>query len=111
MVTQIKFWHWLGRLAPMVTLLGLCLSLWLGPDSWTDYLIISIAVSFGIIAFAWWWWVIIAVKDLTDMLKKNQEDFIKVSDDIGKLRTDMSKSRKPRVAHNDPDNDLNKPKD
>ena len=45
------------------------------------------------------------------MLKKNQEDFIKVIDDIGKLRTDMSKSRKPRVAHNDPDKDLNKPKD
>ncbi len=111
MVTSIRFWQWLGRLAPMVTLLGLCLTLWLGPDTWADYLIIAIAVSFGLIAFAWWWWVIIAVKDLTDMLKKNQEDFIKVIEEISILRKDMSKSRKPRVAHNDPDKDLNKPKD
>ena len=59
----------------------------------------------------WWWWVIIAVKDLTDMLKKNQEDFIKVIEEISILRKDMKQSRKPRVAHHDPDKDLNKPKD
>lgn len=111
MVTSIRFWQWLGRLAPMVTLLGLCLTLWLGPDTWADYLIIAIAVSFGLIAFAWWWWVIIAVKDLTDMLRKNQDDFIKVIEEISILRKDMKQSRKPRVAHHDPDKDLNKPKD
>ena len=108
MLRHIKFWQWLGRLAPMVALLGLCLTLWLGPDTWSDIVIIAIAVIFGLIAFAWWWWVIFAVKNLTDMLRQNQEDFIKVVKEIGDLKTELSKGRRAsRRADIPPEKDLN----
>ena len=82
---QVKFWQWLGRLAPIAGLLAVCLALYFDPDHWTDIIIIAIAISFGSIAFAWWWWVIFAVKNLTDMLKQSQEDFITVIKEIGDL--------------------------
>tara|TARA_B100000212_G_scaffold75301_2_gene53268 strand:- start:304 stop:642 length:339 start_codon:yes stop_codon:yes gene_type:complete len=108
MLGHIQFWQWLGRLAPMVALLGLCLTLWLGPDTWSDVVIIAIAVSFGIIAFAWWWWVIFAVKNLTDMLKQSQEDFLKVIKDIGELKHEISKGRRAsRRSDVPPEKDLN----
>lgn len=111
MLGQIKFWQWLGRLAPMVSLLVLVLTLFLEPTNWKEYVLIAVASGFGCIAFVWWWWVIYAVKNLTDMLHKSREDFLKVIEDISKLRSDMHSTRKTRIVHNDPDKDLNKPKD
>ena len=105
---QVKFWQWLGRLAPIAGLLAVCLALYFDPDHWTDIIIIAIAISFGSIAFAWWWWVIFAVKNLTDMLKQSQEDFITVIKEIGDLKNEISKGRRAnRRSDVPPEKDLN----
>lgn len=115
MLGHIKFWHWLGRIAPMVALLALCLSIWLDPEHWTEYVIIAIAVAFGSIAFAWWWWVVFAVKNLTEMLSKSRDDFEKVVIEIGSLKEELQKGRRARIIERDNvipfEKDLNHPKD
>ncbi len=115
MLGHIKFWHWLGRIAPMMALLALCLSIWLDPEHWTEYVIITIAVAFGSIAFAWWWWVVFAVKNLTEMLSKSRDDFEKVVIEIGSLKEELQKGRRARIIERDNvipfEKDLNHPKD
>ena len=115
MLGHIKFWHWLGRIAPMMALLALCLSIWLDPEHWTEYVIITIAVAFGSIAFAWWWWVVYAVKNLTEMLSRSKDDFEKVVTEISSLKTELQKGRRARIIERDNvipfEKDLNHPKD
>ena len=100
---QVKFWQWLGRLAPIAGLLAVCLALYFDPDHWTDIIIIAIAISFGSIAFAWWWWVIYAVKHLTEMLAKSREDFGTILTEIVDLKKEISKSRRNKIVQ-DSDN-------
>ena len=90
---QVKFWQWLGRLAPIAGLLAVCLALYFDPDHWTDIIIIAIAISFGSIAFAWWWWVIYAVKHLAEMLAKSREDFGTILTEIVDLKKELMDSR------------------
>ncbi len=111
---NVNYWHWLGRIAPMFALLGLCLVLWMSPEHWTEYAIITIALAFGTVAFAWWWWVIVAVKNLTEMLAKSRKDFDDVIQEIGALRIELNKSRRARYIERDNvipfEKDLNTPK-
>jgi|TARA_B100000427_G_C14982886_1_gene366112 hypothetical protein len=99
----------------MMALLALCLSIWLDPEHWTEYVIITIAVAFGSIAFAWWWWVVFAVKNLTEMLSKSRDDFEKVVIEIGSLKEELQKGRRARIIERDNvipfEKDLNHPKD
>ena len=100
---QVKFWQWLGRLAPLTGLLAIALTLYFNPANWTDYIIIIIAVSFGTIAFAWWWWVIFAVKHLTEMLSKSRDDFMTIITEIGDLKREINKGRRNKIVR-DSDN-------
>ena len=91
---QVKFWQWLGRLAPIAGLLAVCLALYFDPDHWTDIIIIAIAISFGSIAFAWWWWVIYAVKDIFTMLNRANKKFEEVLFEIKKIKIETNKLKK-----------------
>lgn len=90
---QVNLWVWLGRIAPLTSLLAIVLELTLDLTGWLDYLLIATAVSFGTVAFVWWWWVIYAVKDLNKLLDKQTAKFDHIIREIKSVKAELRKQR------------------
>jgi len=86
---QVNFWSWIGKVAPLTALVGLILALTFDVDTWVDWIVCGIALSFAIVAFTWWWWVIYAVKDLFNLLTNTNKQFEKILTDIKEVKDDI----------------------
>ena len=86
---QVTFWSWVGKVAPLTALTILSLVVFFDFDTYTDYFIGFVALSFAVVAFTWWWWVIYAVRDLNKLLERTTEKFEHVIDEIKKLKKDL----------------------
>lgn len=91
---HVKAWSWIGKVAPLSALFAVLLVLIFDFDTVGDWIIGSIAFSFGVVAFTWWWWVIYAVKELNKLLTTTTERFEQVMKDIKDLKTDLRKDKK-----------------
>ena len=91
---QVKTWSWIGKVAPLSTLLAVVLILVFDFQGALEWTIGSIAVAFGVVAFTWWWWVIYAVKELNQLLSTTTERFDQVIKDIRSLKEDFRKKDK-----------------
>ena len=91
---HVTIWAWLGRVAPLTALFALGLELLYQPTGFLEYIVIGVAISFGVTAFIWWWWVIYAVKDLNIMLQSATDRFETVIVEIKKVQKEISKSKK-----------------
>jgi len=88
---QVNLWVWLGRIAPLTSLLALGTILMFDVSGWVEYIVIGIAISFGVIAFTWWWWVIYAVKDLSGMLSDANVKFGKIITELKEIKEEFKK--------------------
>lgn len=88
---QVKLWAWLGKVAPLTALTGLCLVIFFDFTTYTEYFIGAVALLFAVVAFTWWWWVIYAVRDLNSMLNKTTDKFDQVIAEIKKLKRDLKR--------------------
>jgi heme/copper-type cytochrome/quinol oxidase subunit 2 len=93
---QVTVWAWLGRVAPLTALFALALELIYQPTGWLEYIVIGVAISFGVTAFIWWWWVIYAVKDLNEMLQSATDRFDIVIFEIKKVHKELSATKRKR---------------
>ena len=93
---QVQWWHWAGKVLPMIALMVLCLVIVFDLTKIRDIVVCSIAVAFGAVAFTWWWWVMGAVKALTDLLTSAQTRFGEVLTEIKDLRKDMNDKNKKK---------------
>jgi heme/copper-type cytochrome/quinol oxidase subunit 2 len=86
---QVDIWSWVGKVAPLTALTILSLVLFFDFETYTDYFIGFVALSFAVVAFTWWWWVIYAVRDLNKLLERTTEKFEHVIAEIKKLKKDL----------------------
>ena len=86
---QVTIWSWVGKVAPLTALTILSLIVFFNFETYTDYFIGFVALSFAVVAFTWWWWVIYAVRDLNKLLERTTEKFEHVIDEIKKLKKDL----------------------
>lgn len=86
---QVDVWSWIGKVAPLTALTILCLVVFFDFNTYTDYFIGFVALSFAVVAFTWWWWVIYAVRDLNKLLERTTEKFEHVIEEIKKLKNDL----------------------
>ena len=63
-------------------------------DTWLETVLIFIALSFSITAFAWWWWVIYAVRDIFTMLNQANKKFEQVLFEIKNIKIETNKLKK-----------------
>jgi len=85
---SLKYWVWLGRLAPLTALMLLLISISLDMSSFTSWLVLGICILFAITAFAWWWWVIFAVKDIFNLLQDANKRFKQVLVELKQIKKD-----------------------
>ena len=88
---QVSVWVWLGRVAPLTSLLALGTILIFDVTGWVEYAIVGIAISFGVIAFVWWWWVIYAVRDLNGMLQEANQKFGNIITELREIKEEFKK--------------------
>lgn len=93
---QVGLWAWIGRVAPLSALMVLCLVMFYDIDTWLDTVLLFVAISFSITAFAWWWWVIYAVRDIFTMLSSANKKFEQVILEIKKIKIETNKLKKKR---------------
>jgi len=91
---HVKIWAWMGRVLPLTALFALILVLIFDIAHFYDWVLLIIAVGFGVTAFTWWWWVIYAVKSLTDMLEDNRLKFLEVVKELKTIRRDLKREQK-----------------
>jgi len=72
----------------------LCLVMFYEIDTWLETVLIFIALSFSITAFAWWWWVIYAVRDIFTMLNQANKKFEQVLFEIKNIKIETNKLKK-----------------
>jgi len=85
---SLKYWVWLGRLAPLTALMLLMIAISLDMSSFTSWLVLGICILFAITAFAWWWWVIFAVKDIFYLLQDANKRFKQVLVELKQIKKD-----------------------
>lgn len=93
---QVGLWAWIGRVAPLSALMVLCLVMFYDIDTLLDTVLLFVAVSFSITAFAWWWWVIYAVRDIFTMLSRANKKFEEVILEIKKIKIETNKLKAKR---------------
>jgi ABC-type bacteriocin/lantibiotic exporter with double-glycine peptidase domain len=93
---QVTVWSWLGRVAPLTALFVICLMLFFDVDTWTETVLILIAILFSITAFTWWWWVIYAVRDIFTMLNQANKKFTQVLSEIKQIKIETNKLKRPK---------------
>jgi len=86
-----KVWTWLGRILPLTALLSIILILKIDIQGWLDYLLVTIAITFGTVAFFWWWWVIDAIKNLNNFFTDSYDRFADMQQNLRDIKKDVSK--------------------
>ena len=77
---SVKYWVWLGRLAPLSALVMLLIATTFEMTTFTSWVVLGICILFAITAFTWWWWVMFAVRDIFNLLQDAITDQIKEGD-------------------------------
>ena len=90
---SVKYWVWLGRLAPLTALMLLLIAITSDMSTFTSWLVLGICILFAITAFAWWWWVIFAVKDIFNLLQDANKRFKEVLAELKQIKKDYSKRK------------------
>ena len=90
---SVKYWVWLGRLAPLTALMLLLIAITFEMSTFTSWLVLGICILFAITAFAWWWWVIFAVKDIFNLLQDANKRFKEVLAELKQIKKDYSKRK------------------
>ena len=70
---QVQWWHWAGKVLPMIALMVLCLVIVFDLTKIRDIVVCAIAVAFGAVAFTWWWWVMGAEIHVVGLIKGDLE--------------------------------------
>lgn len=92
----LNFWYWAGRVLPLAALALLMIELVFDLDSFLEYTMCAIAISFGVFAFTWWWWVLDTVRGLYGMLNTAQEKFSEVINELREIKEQVNDSNRKR---------------
>lgn len=88
---HVKLWYWGGRILPLCALVVLMISLAFDLDSYLEYILCAIAVTFAAFAFTWWWWILDTVRQLFTMLQHAQDRFQEVIKELNDIKVEVSK--------------------
>ena len=90
---SVKYWVWLGRLAPLTALVMLLIATTFEMTTFTSWVVLGICILFAITAFTWWWWVMFAVKDIFNLLQDANKRFAEVIKELKQIKQDYSKRK------------------
>ena len=90
---SVKYWVWLGRLAPLTALVMLLIATTFEMTTFTSWVVLGICILFAITAFTLWWWVMFAVKDIFNLLQDANKRFAEVIKELKQIKKDYSKRK------------------
>ena len=93
---SVKYWVWLGRLAPLTALVMLLIATTFEMTTFTSWLVLGVCILFAITAFTWWWWVLDTVKELFNLLKGAHNRFDTIITDIQEIKKEINDSNRKR---------------
>ena len=91
---SVKYWVWLGRLAPLTALVMLLIATTFEMSTFTSWVVLGICILFAITAFTWWWWVIYAVRDIFRLLNSANKRFAEVLVELKSIKKEYLKKKK-----------------
>ena len=88
---EVTIWDWLGRILPLSVLAVISIAKLMEWDSLLSIVIQSSVIIFFIICFIWWYWAIYKIAVTVRYMRKSQEEFISVSNEIAKFKREFKK--------------------
>jgi hypothetical protein len=91
--TEVKIWDWLGRILPLSVLATIAIAKLMEWNSVLGLIIEFSVIVFFIICFIWWYWAIYKIAVTVRYMRKSQEEFVSVSDEIRKFKQELKKNK------------------
>jgi len=86
---EVKIWDWLGRILPLSVLAAISVAKLMEWNSLLGVIIDFSVIIFFIICFIWWYWAIYKIAVTVRYMRKSQEEFVSVSDEIRKFKQEF----------------------
>jgi len=86
---EATWWQYAAWTLPFTALAVLGFEYWIGLDTWYHRTLVSITVIFFTISVFWWWWAVRKFADLMESMKKTDENFNEVKENLRSIRNDL----------------------
>lgn len=93
-IQEVRLWDWAARLVPLSALAVIAVCYWFNLHTVFGLIIEIASISLLIASFIWWYWALYKIALAAKYIRRTQESFKELGNEIKQLKTDIFPPKK-----------------